>query len=296
MSGMTKKFAPNNDNMLGFLLLLPLVIIILGLIVYPLFSAVWLSLNEKTLGTSLQFVGFRNFFALIRDEIFQRAILNTLIYTVVGVGFKLLFGIMIALFLNQQFRGRNFVRGIMLLPWAIPTIVASLTWRWMYDDMNGILNLILMKLHIIDLPISWLANISMALPSVMVVSIWRHAPFFGITLLAALQSIPKDLYDAADVDGASSWQKFWNVDLPGISAVMAIVTLLGIIWTLNEFQIVYVLTNGGPAHASEVFSTLSFRTGITSLRMGRAAAISIMFLPFVGILIVITANWLLRKE
>ncbi len=296
MNRMIKKFTLDNDNMLGFLLLLPLLVVILGLIVYPLFSVIWLSLNEKTLGMPLQFVGFRNFFALVRNEIFYKTVLNTFLYTIVGVFFKLFYGMIIALFLNQQFRARNYVRGFLLLPWAVPAIVSSLTWRWIYDDMNGVLNFILMKLHIFDLPVCWLANASTALPSVMAVSIWRHAPFFGITLLAALQSIPKELYEAADVDGASKWQKFWNVDLPGISAVLTVVTLIGIIWTFNEFQIVYVLTNGGPAHASEVFSTLSYQTGIKSLRLGEAAAISLMFLPFIGILITITTNWLLRKE
>jgi len=293
---MIKKFTLHKDNMLGFLLLLPLLIVTLVLIVYPLFSVVYLSFNEKILGMPLQFVGFRNFFALVRDEIFHKTILNTFLYVIVGVFFKLLYGMMMALFLNQQFRARNYVRSLLLLPWAVPAIVSSLTWRWMYDDMSGVLNFILMKLHIIDLPVCWLANASTALLSVMVVSIWRHAPFFGITLLAALQSIPKELYDAADVDGASRWQKFWNVDFPGILMVAIVVTLIGTIWTFNEFQIVYVLTHGGPAHASEVFSTFSYQTGILSLRFGKAAAISLMFFPFIGILVIITTSRLLRKE
>jgi len=293
---MIKKFTLHKDNMLGFLLLLPLLIVTLVLIVYPLFSVVYLSFNEKILGMPLQFVGFRNFFALVRDEIFHKTILNTFLYVIVGVFFKLLYGMMMALFLNQQFRARNYVRSLLLLPWAVPAIVSSLTWRWMYDDMSGVLNFILMKLHIIDLPVCWLANASTALLSVMVVSIWRHAPFFGITLLAALQSIPKELYDAADVDGASRWQKFWNVDFPGILMVAIVVTLIGTIWTFNEFQIVYVLTHGGPAHASEVFSTFSYQTGILSLRFGKAAAISLMFFPFIAILVIITTSRLLRKE
>jgi len=293
---MIKKFTLHKDNMLGFLLLLPLLIVTLVLIVYTLFSVVYLSFNEKNLGMPLQFDGFRKFFALVRDEIFHKTILNTFLYVIVGVFFKLLYGMMMALFLNQQFRARNYVRSLLLLPWAVPAIVSSLTWRWMYDDMSGVLNFILMKLHIIDLPVCWLANASTALLSVMVVSIWRHAPFFGITLLAALQSIPKELYDAADVDGASRWQKFWNVDFPGILMVAIVVTLIGTIWTFNEFQIVYVLTHGGPAHASEVFSTFSYQTGILSLRFGKAAAISLMFFPFIGILVIITTSRLLRKE
>lgn len=286
----------DNDNVLGLILITPLAAVILGLITYPLLSAIWLSMNDKMVGFIPKFVGLRNYQYVLKDSVFQRTIINNFVYTFVVVSCKLCLGTIIALLLNKQFRGRGLIRGLLLLPWAVPALVSALTWRWIYDDMSGVLNLILMNLGLIKLPVAWLSNISTAMPAVMFVSIWRGTPFFAITLLAGLQAIPVELYEAADVDGATAWQKFRYVDLPGLLSVAGVVTLLATIWTFNEFQIVYVMTGGGPAHATELFSTLAYQIGIGSMRLGQAAAVSLMFLPFIAGMIVMTSKWMLRVE
>lgn len=284
------------DNVLGFFLLLPIGIVIFGLVAYPLASALWMSLNEKMVGGIPKFVGLRHYAFLLRDDIFRTTVINNFVYTFSCISLKLAMGISIALLLNKTFRGRNLVRGLILLPWAVPALVSALMWRWMFDDLSGVLNYILLTLGIIKAPVSWLAGMTTAMPSVILVSVWRGTPFFAMTLLAGLQAIPAHLYEAAEVDGASGWQKFLHVDLPGILPVAGVVTLLATIWTFNEFQIVYILTGGGPAHATELLSTLTYQIGIGAMRLGHASAVSLMFLPFIAMLIVVTTKWMLGKE
>jgi multiple sugar transport system permease protein len=285
-----------NDNVLGMILIMPLLLVILGLVAYPLLSAVWLSMNEKVVGGVPRFVGLSHYYRLIRDNVFQRTIVNNFIYTAAIVSLKLMLGTGIALLINKEFKGRSLIRGLLLLPWAVPALVTALTWRWIYDDLSGVLNHILMSIGLIQAPVSWLANMATAMPAAIAVSVWRGTPFFAITLLAGLQSIPPELYEAAEVDGANRWQKFRHVDLPGLMSVAGVVTLLATIWTFNEFQIVYVLTGGGPAHATELFSTLAYQIGIGTMRLGEAAACSLMFLPFIAGLIVVATKWMLRRD
>jgi multiple sugar transport system permease protein len=285
-----------NDNILGAILIAPLALVIVGLVAYPLFSALWLSLNEKVVGGAPRFIGFEHYARLIRDGVFRLTIVNNFVYTFFIVACKLLIGTFIALLINKEFKGRSLIRGLLLLPWAVPALVTALTWRWMYDDMSGVFNYILMSLGLIKMPVSWLANMATAMPAVIIVSIWRGTPFFAMTLLAGLQSVPTELYEAAEVDGANRWHKFRHVDLPGLMSVAGVVTLLATIWTFNEFQVVYVLTQGGPAHATELFSTLAYQIGIGTMRLGEAAACSLMFLPFIGGLIVVATKWMLRRD
>jgi ABC-type sugar transport system permease subunit len=201
-----------------------------------------------------------------------------------------------ALLLNQHLKARNMFRGWLLLPWIAPTFVTALTWRWMFDGTSGIINFILLSVGILDQPITWLGNASTALGAVVTTNIWRGFPFFGVSLLAAMQAIPQENYEAAEVDGASPWQKFWYITVPGVRTVLIIVTMLSTIWTFNEFAIVYIMTGGGPSFATQIFATYTYNLGFVGSRLGYAIAVSTTLTPVLIILILLLSPLILRGE
>ncbi len=184
----------------------------------------------------------------------------------------------------------------MVLPWAVPILVTALVWRWLLDDSNGLVNNLLLHLGVLSRPIPWLASIDWALPAVIAVNIWRGVPFFTVNILAGLQGIDRSLYEAAAVDGASWRQQLRHVTLPGIRLVLLVTALLSTIWTFNEFQQVWVMTAGGPAHSTEVVSTLAYYMGIRSMRLDQGAAVSLIFLPALVALILVSIRYLERKQ
>jgi multiple sugar transport system permease protein len=284
------------ERLLGYLLITPVALLILALIAYPFLNAIWLSLTEKMVGYPAHFVGLKNYAALYESPRFRIVAWNSVVYTVGSICTKLVIGMVMAVALQKAVRGNQLLRGFLLLPWVIPTVVIALTWRWLLDLYRGLFNVGLHDLGIIGAGIHWLGNPDLAMLSVIMANVWRGFPFFGVSFLAAMQTVPQDLYDAASVDGASAWQQFWRVSLPSIKGVVAIVTLLSTIWTLNDFNIVYIMTRGGPGAATHIFATYSYELGIQSQRWGMAMAASMYSLPVIALLIVFVVRYLHREE
>jgi ABC-type sugar transport system permease subunit len=280
----------------GLLLLTPALLILLGLVVYPFFYAIWLSFFEKAVGNVGRFVGLANFNYVITWPQFQAALYNTAMFTVVAVAIKFVLGMSVALVLNQRIRARNFFRAFLLLPWVIPAFVVYLTWRWLYDPLQGLLNYALFDLGLITQPIAFLSTKETAMFSVIIAHAWRGFPFYAISFLAGMQTIPLELYEAAQVDGASRWQQFRYITLPSLYHIIGVVLLLSTIWTANAFEPVYLLTGGGPSDATTVYTMLVYALGMINLRLGEAAAVSVLFLPMLIGLVLIVTSLLQRRE
>lgn len=271
----------------AYMFVLPLLIIIIGFVVYPFIQSILLSFSKKYIGIDEQtFIGLDNYISLFRDRIFRQAFRNTLVWTFATLVFKLVLGMTMALVLNQKFHGSGIVRGLLLIPWIMPTPISGLVWVWIFNDMGGVLNYILQQLNIIQMPVAWLATGKTALASVISVNIWRGTPFFGITLLAGLKNIPSEQYEAAKIDGANSLQSFFYITLPGLRFVLLITTLLETIWAMGDFSIVYIMTQGGPAGATHLISTLTYEVGFKGADLGRAVAVSLFPLPILALLII----------
>lgn len=285
------------ETLIGYLFVAPIVAVLLLLVAYPFFKAFELSLSDKMIGfPDPSFVGLNNYVRLFKDPNYWRTLGNTVVFTVCAVGLKLPIGLGVALLVNQGIKARGFVRGIVLLPYAMPALTAILIFSWFYNDQFGVLNYILMQLGLISEPKAWLGMTSTAMPAVIAVQVWKGFPFFTMTLLAALQGISSDLYEAAQMDGASILHRFWHITIPGIKPVMMIVTLLSTIWAFNDFMIVYILTKGGPAYSTMVLSVLTYETAFSSFELGRGAAIPITLIPVLGILVVLLTRAMSRQE
>ncbi len=221
-----------------------------------------------------------------------------MIFTVGSVTLKVLTGLAMALVLNGIWRWRNLFRGLCLLPWITSTVIIALTWRWMFDSFpgRGFFNSVLIDLGLLRHPIAFLATPGGAMLAVIVANWWRGFPFFGVSYLAGMQSIPSDLYEAASVDGASPWRRFWHITLPGLKHIMIITVLLSFIWTINDFNIVYVMTRGGPGTATQVFATYSYEVAFNQLRWGRGVTISIFLVPALIVGIVLISRYLLHEK
>ena len=231
------------DWVLAYVLLIPLVLTLFILLAYPIASAIWITLQDKTIGMVGRFIGLGNYRELLFDDpFFWQVVRNGFVFTVGSVFLKLIVGMIMALVLNQPLRWRGLWRGLLLMPWVAPTVVTALSWRWILD-LTGVLNLTLRDLGLMGVPIPWLAQYGTALLSLVLVNTWRGFPFFGITLLAGMQAIPQELYEAAEMDGASIWQRFRFVTLPSLRTVILVVTILSLIWTFNDFSITTVLIN-----------------------------------------------------
>jgi len=282
---------------LGYALIMPLLLVMLGLLAYPVASALLISFQDKMMGRPGHYIGLDNYSELLfKDRRFRMVVRNSVLFTFASVFGKLIIGLGMAVLLNQRIKLRTMFRGWLLLPWVAPTFVTALTWRWMYDGTSGVFNFILGKLGLIDVPIAWLGNASSALLAVTATNIWHGFPFFGVSLLAALQAIPSELYEAAEVDGASPWQKFRFITIPGIMTVLIITTMLSMIWTFNDFQIVYIMTGGGPAFATHIFATYAYTIGFSGSRLGYAIAISTFLTPFLIVMILALSPLILRGE
>lgn len=288
----------DRDARAAYLFLTPLFVLVLGLILYPFLQALRLSFTDKMVGYPERFVGLKNYAYLLGDQTFHQVVQNSLVFTAGSVGLKLVTGLAVALVLNQAVRWRSFFRGLSLLPWITSTVIIALTWRWMFDGFRGrgFFNSVFMDLGLLDRPIGFLGTPAGAMAAVIVANWWRGFPFFGISILAAMQAVPRELYEAAAVDGANRWHRFWQITLPSIRHVLVITTLLSTIWTLNDFNIVYVMTRGGPGVATHVFATFSYETAFNQLRWGRGVAISIFLVPVLVVVIVVLSRYLLREE
>ncbi len=283
------------DYRLGFLFVMPIVVLVLLLVAYPFGYAVYLSMTRKYVGLPPVFVGLENYVKLTFDGFFQRAVVNSFVFTFSSVGIKLVIGMAMALVLTSRIRFRSFWTGVLLIPWVAPTVVSALNFLWIYDGSLGVLNYLLVKVfHILPRGVGWLSEPGTAMASVIAVNVWRGFPFFGISFLAGMKAIPGELYEAAAVDGASPVQRFRHVTLPGIRTIAIIVMLLSTIWTFNDFAIVYILTKGGPGGATMVLPVLTYETAFGAQRLGEAIAVALYMLPPLAFVIIVLARHMRR--
>ncbi len=283
------------EGIFGWLMLAPGVLFLLGFVAYPFFYGIFLSLEERRVANPGTFVGLANFVTLAHDAVFWQVVRNTFAYVTVTTVLKLAGGLGMALVMNQAFRGRNLVRASLLLPFIVPTALSTVAWMWILDPTFSIVNWLLVHGGIITSGYSFLGNSTLAMGSLIVVNTWRGTPFYGITLLAGLQTISADLYEAAAIDGAGGMQRFLYVTLPVIKPVLIIVTMFSVIFTFGDFQLIYALTHGGPANATHVFSTWSFDIGMSAGQLGMGAAVALAILPALAILIVGLTIYLRRE-
>lgn len=270
-------------TLLGYALVAPVVLCLLTLVVYPFFFAIWISFTDRMIGQQGEFIGFGNYRYLINWVGFQAAVRNTIVLVISVQSLKLVFGMGLALLLNQQIRGRQLWRGLILLPWAMPAFVAFITWKLLFAPQGGAFNYILLQTGLVETHVDFLSTKALAMPSVVTASFWRGFPFWVITFLAALQNVPQELYEAAAMDGSSAWQRFRHVTLPSIRHVVLVVVLLSTIWTTNSFEAIWLMTQGGPSNATMTFPVLAY-FGLQSLRIGEAAAVSVSMLPVFAML------------
>jgi multiple sugar transport system permease protein len=278
---------------LAFWLLVPTLALLTLFIAYPFGRGVWLSLTNSVVGVPGEFVGLQNFAKIWEDSIFRTAAINTFVYTGVTTVFKLALGLWLALLLNRHFRGKAWVRAFILLPFIIPTVLSTLAWKWMFDPTFSVFNWLFWKLSIINTRIGWLSDPNLAMASVMLVNVWRGVPFYAISLLAGLQTINQDLHEAAAIDGANRWQRFWYVTWPLLLPVTMVIVLFSVIQTFADFQLVYVLTGGGPANATHLFATYAYQIGVGTGLLSEGAAISLAMFPAL-LLVVIFQLWYIR--
>jgi multiple sugar transport system permease protein len=284
------------DFVLAYTLLIPLILILFILLAYPIASALWITLQDKTIGMVGRFIGLENYRELLLDDpFFWQVVRNGFVFTIGSVLLKLLVGMVMAIVLNQSIVWRGLWRGLLLMPWVAPTVVTALSWRWILD-LTGVLNLTLRDLGLMTTSIPWLAQYGTAMFSLILVNTWRGFPFFGITLLAGMQAIPQELYEAAEIDGASIWQRFLYVTLPSLRTVILVVTILSVIWTFNDFSIVWLLTGGGPGHATDVFATYTYKLGFITSRLGYGQTVSVILAPVLILIIMILSPLMLRGE
>ena len=285
------------DRTLGYLFLLPAILVIVGLVAYPFVHAIVMTFQEKTAGAPGRFIGLDNYRELFGSEQFARTVFNTFAYTVVGVGLKFVLGLSMALVLNQERFCNNLFRSFLLVPWAIPTVMSALNWRWIFDDASGLINNVLVRLELIEETVSWLSNPNLAMLSVIVVVVWQGTPFFTMSFLAGLQAIPKELYEAAEIDGASVIQQFKHITLPRLRPIFITAVMLSAILTSAAIQFVLILTNGGPADRTMIFSVLSYHLALGGAqRLGMGAAVSLIFFPILVVFIVFLTRRMLREK
>ncbi len=285
-----------NERFLAFILLAPAVILLSVFIAYPFVMGVWLSLSSTSVGNIGQFVGIRNFAKAWNDSIFQQTLRNTFVYTFWATLFKLTLGMWLALLLNRHFRGKRIVRASMLLPFIIPTVLSTFAWRWMFDPTFSVLNWVLYRAGLIVTKLPFLSDGTWALWSAIIVNTWRGMPFFAITLLAGLQTVNPDLHEAASLDGANGWQRFWHVTWPLLKPVTIVVVVFSIIQTFSDFQLIYVLTGGGPANSTHLLATYAYQLGVAAGLLGEGAAISLFMFPVLLVVVWIQLRYLRRLE
>jgi len=285
-----------DERKLAFLLLLPTMLLLGLFIAYPFVRGIVLSVTDSRVGVPGDFVGLENYRRLWSDSIFRQSVYNTFLYTGVTTVFKLGLGLWLAILLNRSFRGKAFTRAFILLPFIIPTVLSTFAWKWMFDPTFSVLNWLLYRLGAITGRINWLGDPDLAMISIMVVNIWRGVPFFAISLLAGLQTISPELQEAAAIDGARPWQRFWHVTWPLLLPVTMVVVLFSVIQTFADFQLVYVMTGGGPANATHLFATYAYQIGIGTGLLSEGAAISLAMFPFLFLIVVVQLLYIRRVE
>ena len=270
----------NNRNALGLLFMLPAAVLLLLFLTYPLGLGIWLGFTDAKIGRAGEWIGWENYSFLWGDSITRLALFNTLFYTTLASVLKFGLGLWLALLLNKNIRCKTFFRAVILLPYIVPTALSAIAFWWIYDSQFSIVSWTLVKLGLIDKYIDFLGDPWNARLSTTFANVWRGVPFVAITLLAGLQTISPSFYEASAIDGATPWQQFRYVTLPLLTPIIAVVMTFSVLFTFTDFQLIYVLTRGGPLNATHLMATLSFQRAISGGALGEGAAISIAMVPF----------------
>jgi multiple sugar transport system permease protein len=283
-------------NLVGFWFMLPAAAVLLLFLAYPLGLGVWLSMTDTMIGREGVFIGFENFEYLWDDSVFWLSVFNTFLYTVTASVAKFALGLWLALLLNRHLPFKAFIRAIVLLPWIVPTVLSAIAFWWIYDSQFSIISWALKEVGLIDSNIDFLGAPNNARASTIAANVWRGIPFVAITLLAGLQTIPQSLYEAATIDGASAWQRFRYVTFPMLTPIIAVVMTFSVLFTFTDFQLIYVLTRGGPLNATHLMATLSFQRAIPGGDLGTGAAIAVAMIPFLLAAILFSYFGLQRRK
>ena len=270
----------NSRNALGFLFMFPAAVLLVLFLTYPLGLGVWLGFTDAKVGRPGQWVGLENYEFLWGDAVTRLALFNTMFYTVIASVLKFFLGLWLAILLNERLPFKTFFRAVILLPYIVPTALSAIAFWWIYDSQFSVISWVLVKLGLIDTYIDFLGDPWNARMSVIAANVWRGVPFVAITLLAGLQTISPSLYEAAAIDGASGWQRFRFITLPLLTPIIAVVMTFSVLFTFTDFQLIYVITRGGPLNATHLMATLSFQRAISGGALGEGAAIAIAMVPF----------------
>jgi multiple sugar transport system permease protein len=282
------------EDVFSWLMILPPMAFLIALVGYPFVYGIWLSLENRPVAQPGTFIGLGNFIADFRDPTFWQVVQNTFVYTGAATLLKMVGGLGLALVMNQAFPLKNLVRAVLLLPFIVPTVLSTIAWMWILDPSFSVINWLLVHGGLAVRGPSWLGNPTLAMSSLILVNTWRGLPFYAITLLAGLQTIPPELYEAATIDGAGALDRFRYVTLPLLKPVVFIVTMFSLIFTFSDFQLVYVLTRGGPANATHLFATYAFDIAMSGGQFGLGASVALAMLPPLALLIVALALYLRR--
>jgi multiple sugar transport system permease protein len=286
----------DRGTVFSWLMMAPPILFILAFVGYPFCYGIWLSLENRPVAQPGTFIGLGNFIRDAQDPVFWQVVRNTFVYTTVATLLKMVGGLGLALAMNQHFRLKNLIRALLLLPFIVPTVLSTVAFMWMLDPAFSVINRVLIDLGVPRPGPSWLGNPILAMLSIIAINTWRGLPFYGITLLAGLQTVPVELYEAATIDGASGWQRFRYVTLPILQPIILIVTLFSVIFTFADFQLVYVLTHGGPQNATALFATYAFDIAMSGGQLGLGASVALAMLPALALLIVAITLYLRRKN
>ncbi|HEX2545349.1 MAG TPA: sugar ABC transporter permease [Ramlibacter sp.] len=270
----------NSRNFLGGVFMLPAAVLLLLFLTYPLGLGVWLGFTDTKVGRGGSFIGLENYQFLLGDDVTRLALFNTLFYTIVASVFKFALGLWLAILLNERIPFKTFFRTVILLPYIVPTALSAIAFWWIYDSQFSIISWTLTRMGLIDSYIDFLGDPWNARLATIAANIWRGVPFVAITLLAGLQTISPSLYEAGAIDGATGWQRFRYITLPLLTPIIAVVMTFSVLFTFTDFQLIYVLTRGGPLNATHLMATLSFQRAIPGGALGEGAAIAIAMVPF----------------
>jgi multiple sugar transport system permease protein len=285
-----------NRNWLGFWFMMPAMAFLILFLAYPLVLGIWLSFTDTRIGRPGEFVGLENYQWIADDTVFWGAVFFTVFYTVVASVAKFMIGLYLALLLNQHMPFKAMVRAVILIPFIVPTVLSAIAFWWIYDPQFSIISWSLRQMGLIETNIDFLGDTWNARWSVIFANVWRGVPFIAITLLAGLQTVPPSLYEAATLDGATRWQMFRFITYPLLTPIIAVVMTFSVLFTFTDFQLIWVLTRGGPVNATHLMATLSYQWGILGGKLGEGAAVAVAMIPFLLACIMISWFGLQRRK
>ncbi len=284
------------EDVFSWLMIAPPMLFLAALVGYPFVYGAWISLMHRPVAQAGEFVGLANYVADWNDPVFWRVAINTLVYTFAATLLKAVGGLGLALVMNHDFPLKNIVRAALLLPFIVPTVLSTIAWMWILDPTFSIVNWVMVAMGWPKPGPSWLGNPTLAMASLILINTWRGLPFYAITLLAGLQTISQELHEAATIDGATTWHRFRYITLPLLKPVIFIVTMFSVIFTFSDFQLVYVLTRGGPANATHLFATYAFDIAMTAGQFGQGASVALAMLPPLAFIIAALAIYMRKKD